>query len=75
MARGKQSIWIEERGNTLTCRKADLLKIKKAAIALFRAYEKLEAQQDAFDRQMRAFSYVIGPITIPKRELLGPRGR
>jgi len=75
MARGKQSIWIEENRNTLTCRKADLQKIKRTVIALFRDYEKLEAQQNAFDRRIRAFSFVIGPITIPKKDLLPPRGR
>jgi len=66
----KRTVYVGETSSSLTVKRTDVEKLKKALVAVFREYKKLKAQEKKFDESVAALAVVVHPWTIPKRDLL-----
>jgi hypothetical protein len=65
----KRTVYVSESASTLTVKRSDVEKLKKASISLFREYKKLKVQQKKFDETVATLAMVLIHWTIPKRDL------
>jgi hypothetical protein len=65
----KRTVYVRETPSTLTIKRSDVDKLKKALISFFREYKKLKAQQKKFDASVAALAALVIHWTIPKHEL------
>ena len=65
----KHTVYVSESASTLTVKRGDVDKLKKASISLFREYKKLKVQQKRFDESAEALAMLLIHWTIPKRDL------
>ena len=71
----KRTVYISENAATLTVKRGDVAKLKKALVAVFREYNKLKAQQGKFDASISALAAIVIHWTIPRRDLPRTTGR
>ena len=65
----KRTVYVSETSSTLTVKRGDIDKLKKAIVAVFREYKKLKAEQKRFDESIAALALIVPHWTIPKRDL------
>ena len=66
----KRTVYVGETSSSLTVKRTDIEKLKKALVAVFREYKKLKVQEKKLDESVAALAIVVHPWTIPKRDLL-----
>ena len=66
----KRTVYVGETSSSLTVKRTDIEKLKKALVAVFREYKKLKLQEKKLDDSVAALAVVVHPWTIPKRDLL-----
>jgi hypothetical protein len=65
----KKTVYVSRTGSTLTARRGDVEKLKRALRRVFVDYRKLKAQQHRFELALGELCAITTRWSIPRREL------